>query len=119
AVRIRAENTLGITRADETIGLRWSDVAAKLPQAAPNKVRVLDAASGREIISQVVDNDGDGTMDELIFQSTFAPAEIKAFTVEAAAPTAKPAKPRVYAAHMMPRDDVAWENDRIAYRIYG
>jgi pectinesterase len=30
-----------------------------------------------------------------------------------------PAKTRVFAMHTDPRDDVAWESDRIAYRIYG
>ena len=99
--------------------LKWADVVAKLPSASPAKVRVVDVASGNEVVSQVVDNEGDGTMDELIFQATFAPGEIKSFSVEAEAARAKPAKTRVYAAHMMPRDDVAWENDRIAYRIYG
>ncbi|HEY9227164.1 MAG TPA: DUF4861 family protein, partial [Gemmatimonadaceae bacterium] len=85
----------------------------------PTKILVRDLASSREIVSQVVDNDGDETVDELIFQATFVPGETKLFALEASAATAKPAKERVYAAHMMPRDDVAWENDRIAYRIYG
>jgi pectinesterase len=57
-------------------------------------------------------------MDELIFQSTFAPSEVKRFAIEAAAP-AKPENVRVYAAHQDPRDDLAWESDRIAFRIYG
>ena len=115
---VRGENTLGLSRTDETIGLAWSDVRAKLPGAGSTQVRVRDLASGREIVSQVVDNDGNGSMDELIFQATFAPNEVKRFAIEAAAP-AKPDKVRVYASHQDPRDDVAWENDRIAYRIYG
>ena len=115
---VRAENTLALTRADETIGLAWADVRAKLSAASPTQIRVRDLASGREIVSQVVDNDGNGTMDELIFQSTFAPSEVKRFAIEAAAP-AKPDKVRVYASHQNPRDDVAWESDRIAFRIYG
>ena len=119
SIRIRAENTLAVLRADETIAIKWSDVTAKLPQASPTKVRVVDPGTGAEVISQVVDNDGDGTMDELIFQSTFAPGEAKSFAIEAVAAVAKPAKTRVYAAHMMPRDDVAWESDRIGFRIYG
>jgi pectinesterase len=115
---VRAENALALTRTDETIGLAWSDVKAKLPNATPALVRVRDVASGRAVVSQVVDNDGDGTMDELIFQSTFAPNDVKRFVIEAAAPS-KPDKVRVYASHQDPRDDVAWENDRIAFRIYG
>ena len=115
---VRAENALALTRTDETIGLAWSDVKAKLPNATPTLVRVRDFASGRVVVSQVVDNDGDGTMDELIFQATFAPNDVKRFVIEAAAPS-KPDKVRVYASHQDPRDDVAWENDRIAFRIYG
>src|SRR5689334_501192 len=71
---VRAENTLALTRTDETISLVWTDVKAKLSAASPTQVRVRDLASGREVVSQVVDNDGNGTMDELIFQSTFAPS---------------------------------------------
>jgi pectinesterase len=115
---VRAENALALTRTDETIGLAWSDVKAKLPNATPTLVRVRDVASGRAVVSQVVDNDCDGTMDELIFQSTFSPNDVKRFVIEAAAPS-KPDKVRVYASHQDPRDDVAWENDRIAFRIYG
>jgi pectinesterase len=115
---VRAENSLAFTRTDETIGLAWNDVKAKLPNATPAQVRVRDVASGRAVVSQVVDNDGDGTMDELIFQATFAPNDVKRFVIEAAAPP-KPDKVRVYASHQDPRDDVAWENDRIAFRIYG
>lgn len=115
---VRAENSLALTRTDETIGLAWADVRAKLPSAGATQVRVRDLGSGREVVSQVVDNDGNGTMDELIFQSTFAPNEVKRFAIEAAA-AAKPEKVRVYASHQDPRDDVAWESDRIAFRIYG
>lgn len=115
---VRAENSLALTRTDETIGLAWNDVKSKLPNAAPTQVRVRDFASGRAVVSQVVDNDGDGTMDELIFQATFAPNDVKRFVIEAAVPS-KPDKVRVYASHQDPRDDVAWENDRIAFRIYG
>lgn len=118
-VLVRAVNSLPITRSDETIAIRWADVLAKLPQAAPGRVVVMDPASDREVVSQVVDNDGDGTPDELIFQATFPPGDAKQFLIEVGTPKAKPDKVRVYAAHMMPRDDVAWESDRIGYRIYG
>lgn len=115
---IRAENTLSIGRTDETIALPWADVRARIASAAPGQIRVRDLASGNEIVSQAVDDDGNGTIDELIFQSTFGPNEVKRFAIETGAPM-KPARARVYASHQMPRDDVAWESDRIAYRIYG
>jgi len=115
---VRVQNTLTIARPDETIGVRWSDVRRQLPAATPGSVRVRSSA-GDELVSQVVDNDGDGTMDELIFQSSFSPGEAKRFVVESGAPGFAPPKWRAYAVHEDPRDDVAWESDRIAYRIYG
>jgi len=115
---VRAVNRLATARPDETIGIPWTTVRGAVPSAAAGQLRVRDAGSGLEIPSQAVDDDGDGTTDELIFQSTFAPHETRRFIVEARAP-APVADTRVYAAHESPRDDVAWESDRIGYRIYG
>jgi len=115
---VRAENTLSIARADETIALPWKDVIGHIASARPGEIRVRGAA-GDEIVSQAVDNDGDGTTDELIFQSSFGPGEARRFVIEAGHAAAMPAKTRVFAMHTDPRDDVAWESDRIAYRIYG
>jgi pectinesterase len=115
---VRAENALSIARPDETIAIPWKDVVARIPSAKPGEVRVRGGA-GEEIVSQVVDNDGDGTVDELIFQSSFSANEVRRFVVEAGHAAAMPAKTRVFAVPTDPRDDVAWESDRIAYRIYG
>ncbi len=116
-VTLRAENPLNVARTEEIVAVPWAAVRRALPAAAPTKVRVLDAA-GRELTSQVVDNDGDGTEDELLLQADFWPKETKSFTVEAAAPTQKPVA-RVDVRYDPPRDDVAWESDRIGFRIYG
>ncbi len=118
ALTVRADNPLQIARPSETIAIPWATVRAQLPAAQPSAVRVLDAL-GTEVVSQVVDNDGDGRMDELIFQGDFGAGESKRYSVEARAPQPAPAKPRVYAVHTDPRDDVAWESDRIGFRIYG
>jgi pectinesterase len=114
---VRAENPLTITRRDETVTVPWAEVQRRLAGVRPDGVRVIDA-EGREITSQVVDDDGDGTMDALIFQADFVGKDVHNFVVEAAAPTRK-YEPRVAVRHDDPRDDVAWESDRAAYRIYG
>lgn len=119
SVPLRAENTLGFARVDEIVGIPWQQVLTQLSAAAPGGVRVIDGVTGRELVSQVVDDDGDGTPDELLFQSTFAPNEVKGFTLERGAPAATFPKQKVYAKHTEDRDDIAWESDRIAYRIYG
>lgn len=114
---VRAENPMAVARPDETIALAWAEVRRRLAGVRADRVRVVDAA-GREVVAQVVDNDGDGTPDELLFQADFWPKELKTFAVEAAAPTQRPVA-RVDVRYDPPRDDVAWESDRIGFRIYG
>src|SRR5665213_2589311 len=80
ALSVRAENPLQIARASETIAVPWASVRSGLAGVSPTDVRVIDLGSGDEIVSQVVDNDGDGTMDELIFQVDLAPGETRRFT---------------------------------------
>lgn len=114
---VKASNALAIERRDETITLMWADVMKALPNAAKDRIRVRDAATGAEYPSQAVDENGDGSIDDFVFQANFWANESKNFTVEAVAPAAM--KPRTYVYHDDPRDDIAWENDRIAFRIYG
>lgn len=116
-VPVRTENTLAIARRDETVSLAWADLRRRIGTTSPEQVRVRDA-EGREIPSQVVDDDGDGTVDALIFQANFEPKESRWFTVEALAPSMKYV-PKVAVRHDEPRDDMAWESDRVAFRIYG
>ena len=115
---VRAENPAAVARPDETVALAWAAVARGLPGAAPARVRVVDAGTGRELPSQAFDADADGAPDSLLFQADFRPREARAFAVEPLAPAA-PYAPRTFARHDDPRDDVAWESDRIAWRVYG
>jgi pectinesterase len=117
-VTIRAENPLAVQRADEVVALPWGQLRQALPSLAPDRVRVVDAATGAEQPAQAIDNDGDGTTDELLVLASFWPGERKDLVVQAQAPAAAPAA-RVHAYHDAHRDDVAWESDRIAFRIYG
>ncbi len=116
-VTIRADNPLALVRRDETVSVPWADLTRKLTGISAADVRVLDAEH-REIASQVVDDDGDGTLDAIIFQGDFGAKETRHFTIEAAAPTRK-YESKVAVRHDEPRDDMAWESDRVAFRIYG
>jgi pectinesterase len=116
-ITVRVENPLALVRRDETVSMSWSDLQRRLAGISAAKVRVLDN-EGREIASQVVDDDGDGTADALIFQGDFGDKEARHFTIEAAAPTRK-YEPKVAVRHDEPRDDIAWESDRVGFRIYG
>jgi len=118
SVVVRAVNPLQVERADEVLELSWAELRRALPRIAAGRVRVVDAATGAEAVTQPFDGDGDGAVDQLLVLTSFWPGETKQLRVEDAAPSATP-KPRVFARHDEHRDDVAWESDRIAFRIYG
>jgi unsaturated rhamnogalacturonyl hydrolase len=79
---------------------------------------VRDQASGLPVVCQNMDLGGDGAAQELVFQADFGPGQTRSFTIEAGQPIA--AAPKVY-GRLVPerKDDFAWENDRIAFRMYG
>ena len=117
-VLVRAQNPLQVERADEVLELSWAELQLRLPAIAPGRVRVVDAATGAEAVTQPFDRNGDGTVDQLLVLASFWPGETKELVVQATAPAAA-SKARVHARHDAHRDDVAWESDRIAFRIYG
>ncbi len=114
---LQAENTLGLSRSDEMLSVPWSRVTTQVPGVSAKQVRVRDVGSGREVASQVLDGNGDGAPDSLLFVADFRAKERRRFVVEAVAPAVWPA--RTFARHDDPRDDMAWESDRLAWRIYG
>ena len=102
AETVVAENTLDIVRPQETIEIPWS---------SPTPATVLE--NGSAIPSQMVEG-------KLLFQSDFAAGQKKEFTVKPAAGDAPAFPVRAYGRHVPERlDDYAWENDRIAFRVYG
>ena len=116
-VTVRVENPLTIARADETVSLAWSALQAKLPGLVATRVRVRDLGSGREIPSQVIDTDANGAPDALLFQVDVRARDARLYAVEPSA--AATFAPRTFVRHDEPRDDIAWESDRLAWRVYG
>src|SRR5258708_6498507 len=116
-VTLRVENPLAITRRDETVSVPWTEVMSRLAGVTPTTVRVRDA-EGREIPSQVVDNEGVGTPDALIFQGDFREKEVRHFTAEAAAPS-MPYEPRVAGRAGEPRRRRPWGADPPPFRNHG
>lgn len=100
-----------------TVEVAWTDVAAKLPSVDPAKIMVVCAKSGEELAHQVVYN-GQPTPQMLIFQVTLAPKESAEFLIREGTPKQQPSK--TFGRFVPERkDDFAWENDRVAFRMYG
>ncbi len=71
---------------------------------------------GKAITSQTIDSSS-GAPALLLFRSAFRKGQEKTFVVKRA--PAGPLQGTADAKYILPRKDVAWENDRIAFRIYG
>jgi hypothetical protein len=119
SVRIKAVNELHFERMHQTIELSTRDLEA-LNEKDLEKIHVKDAA-GNEILSQAVDTDGDYTVDRVIFQADFAPGETKHFIASVGAKWVYSKEQfKAFGRFVRERfDDFAWENDRIAHRMYG
>ncbi|OHB48843.1 MAG: hypothetical protein A2Y10_06215 [Planctomycetes bacterium GWF2_41_51] len=75
----------------------------------------------RFIACQVIDNDSNGTNDELVFQAEFKARQVLLFDiVEANVVNEVEVLNGAIANYIQQRkDDFAWENDKIAFRMYG
>ena len=115
---ITLKNPLPEARTSETISVSTVELANLWLE--PAMTVVIDGA-GQPVTSQVVDIDGDELPDELVFQSDFGPSETRSFRLRVGkrTPTARD-QYKVQGRFVRERhDDFAWENDRIARRMYG
>ncbi|MDW7980480.1 MAG: DUF4861 family protein, partial [Verrucomicrobiales bacterium] len=116
---IKAVNKLNFARASQTIELS-KELLAPLGESDLTKIHVKDGA-GNPLLCQAVDTDGDYTPDIVIFQADFGPNETKTFTVSTGPKWVYTKDQfKAYGRFVRERfDDFAWENDRIAHRMYG
>jgi pectinesterase len=109
-------NPLNETRKSETIEIAWRDLLAALPSLNPRTAAAFEG--GNALVSQSLDLGGDGSEDLFLFQSDFEPGQTKLFVVMNRKETGTSLSP-VDVRFVLPRQDMAWESDRIAYRMYG
>ena len=122
---VRIENPLPTARTGEVVAVPWEELTARIGGLSAEQVRarvllsaVSGTAGGATVPTQVMDTDEDGQPDELLLLASFRPEEERTFVVEAAAPAQAPEQ-RAHVAHNERRDDIAWENQRVAFRTYG
>lgn len=114
---VRVSNPLNADRPGELVTVKWSKL--QLPSVSAAATAVYEKGSTQPLVSQIIDYNQDGKPEELVFQSTFNAKEIKEFIVKQSDGETKQAASLTYAGFMVPREDLAWENDRIAFRMYG
>lgn len=115
-VKVTVENTLPVDRLAETVEIPLGDIAAKLGEIDPAALVVTDS-KGSEVTSQLI-YAGKGEPQSLIFQADVKAGTTARYFIASGTPKAYDAK--AYGRFVPERyDDYAWENDRIAFRIYG
>jgi rhamnogalacturonyl hydrolase YesR len=110
-------NNTGVTREDDIIELPYAQFTAKLDKQARQNFKVADELSGEEIPYQVT-YEGGKTPKQVLLQATLPAGASLYVTVTEGTPA--PVKAKAYGRYVPERkDDYAWENDRMAYRMYG
>jgi len=119
AVTVR--NPIDIARPNETIVLDAGQLRSLLAVDDVRKVHVRVEGSDRDLLVQAVDTNDDGVFEQLLFQADFAPKQTLVFLLTVGAQQlALAADYKTYGRFVRERrDDFAWENDRIAHRMYG
>ncbi|MGA9121229.1 MAG: DUF4861 family protein, partial [Bacteroidota bacterium] len=113
------EKTVGVTvgnpsafaRMHETIEIPLGRLRTMFGPVDAARLIVLPAKSADPLPTQI-------TGDALLFQTDFRPKETKTYYLTVGKqPPAFPSS--VDGRYVLPREDYAWENDRIAFRMYG
>ena len=115
---VEVSNTMAVERENESVDI----LIKKLPELIASNILnygIYDASRKQFLISQVIDNDMDGSPDVIIFQPQLAPNSSKRYefikqnknTDEIAYCYSRIVPERI--------DDYTWENNRIAFRTYG
>ena len=121
SLRVTVTSDLDRARANETVVLPLATLKVAFRAEDLARIRVTEEGPVREVLAQAVDDDGDGTADQIVFQTGFEPRATKTFilTLGDKRPLRKEDF-RVYGRFVRERfDDFAWENDRVAHRVYG
>lgn len=116
--QVLVHNTLDSERAFETISIPIDSLETGGEQ---NNFGIRDKETQEEIVSQMVDTDGDGNLDEILFQPTISANSEKIYEVFLLdKPKPKDTIPACFSRFVPERtDDYAWENNRVAFRTYG
>lgn len=118
---IKVENPISVSRKNETIALSHELVKKVFQKTDIKFLHIKDIKLDKILITQSIDYDQDGIIDEFLFQSDFNPKETKDFSISLAENN-EPDSSLVYAAYISKPEglgDFAWENDYIGYRMYG
>lgn len=116
---IHVKNTQDFAR-KEIVSVSIGQLKTFLGENKGEDLRIKDAQK-QYLPIQWIDNDGDGKNDELLFQANLDAKKTNFYTIVADAKTPVPESKLTTYSRLVPEraDDYTWENDKIAFRVYG
>ncbi len=115
SLTVSVSNSLDIDRGGETVRVDLGALSSTSGQFI-----VVEKASGNEILAQLVDEDADSTYEAILFQVDLKASETKEFVIKEGATTIEPTEVKTFGRFVPERyDDFIWENDKVAFRMYG
>ena len=115
-VTIAVTNSSSFDRHYEMVEILWDSICLKLMLANNQKIIVLDSAD-QQIPYQII-TEGTAENLKLIFLADIGAGDRAIYRVKKGEPQAF--APMVYGRFVPERkDDFAWENNRVAFRVYG
>ncbi len=115
SLTVSVSNSLDIDREGETVKVELGALSSTSDQ-----IIVVDKTSGSETPCQLIDEDADSTYEAILFQVDLKANETKEFTIKEGVTTIQPTEIKTYGRFVPERyDDFTWENDKVAFRMYG
>ncbi|MCU7618786.1 DUF4861 domain-containing protein [Chryseobacterium sp. PBS4-4] len=116
---VQVKNTQDFAR-NEIVSVSISQLKAFLGKNKAEDLRIKDAQN-QFLPIQWIDYDGDGNNDELLFQVNIDAKKTNSYTIVADLKTPVPESKLTTYSRLVPEraDDYTWENDKIAFRVYG
>lgn len=118
-IQIEVQNTLSFER-NELVSIPISQLKPLLSYKEKD-VRIKNKETNDFVPLQWIDNDADGKNDELLFLAKVNGKSKKTFVITNNASVKTPENSVVAYSRFVPErvDDYTWENDKIAFRMYG
>lgn len=117
------KNNLNIDRTAETVTIPIKEIKELAQTFGAHHLLIKEVATNKLLVSQVIDINGDGAADEIIFQTNIKARTEKKYTLSGVknGSALRPKSNLTTYSRFVPErtDDYTWENDRVAFRTYG
>jgi hypothetical protein len=116
---VAVTNTLDVARPEAVLELSLADILSQTRIKDPKRIAVEDQVTQRILPVQLFSTTGTGDPDRLLVLLSIGAKQTIRLAFHESQDNA-PTKPLVY-GRLVPdrKDDFAWENDKVAYRVYG